>query len=95
MTHDDAHVERIKTDYRSAALDPRSQAILEFAEKVSSKAPEVTDDDLHQLRDLGLSDEQILDVVLITAYYSFMTRVADALGVELDERIKLHAVSRP
>jgi alkylhydroperoxidase family enzyme len=55
----------------------------------------VTDDDLHPLRDLGLSDEQILDVVLITAYYSFMTRVADALGVELDERIKLHAASRP
>lgn len=94
MTGDEAHVEHIKTDYRSAALDSRARAILEFAEKVTTKAPEVTADDLDQLRRLGLSDEEILDVVLITAYYNFMTRIADALGVELDEHIRGHGASR-
>ncbi len=94
MSGDEAHVERIKTDYRSAALEPRARAILDFAEKVTTKAPEVTADDLEQLRRLGLSDEEILDVVLITAYYNFMTRIADALGVELDEHIRARATSR-
>jgi uncharacterized peroxidase-related enzyme len=94
VTGDEAHVEHIKTDYRSAALDTRARAILEFAEKVTTKAPEVTADDLDQLRRMGLSDEEILDVVSITAYYNFMTRIADALGVELDEHIRDPAASR-
>jgi len=94
VTGDEAHVEHIKTDYRSAVLDARARAILEFAEKVTTDAPAVTAGDLDQLRRLGLSDEEILDVVLITAYYNFMTRIADALGVELDEHIRGHAASR-
>jgi hypothetical protein len=53
-----------------------------------------TIDDLDQLRHMGFSDEEILDVVLITAYYNFMTRIADALGVELDEYIRARAARR-
>ena len=39
--------------------------------------------DIVKLRELGLSDEQILSVVLITCEYNFMTRLADGLGVEV------------
>ena len=38
--------------------------------------------DVQRLRELGLEDEQILSVVLITCLYNFATRVAQGLGVE-------------
>ena len=39
--------------------------------------------DVEELRALGLSDEQVLSVVLITCVFNFMTRLADGLGVEV------------
>ncbi|HEV8675348.1 MAG TPA: hypothetical protein VGX21_14975 [Methylomirabilota bacterium] len=36
------------------------------------------------LRQAGWSDEAIVDTVGIIAFFNFITRVADALGVELN-----------
>ena len=36
------------------------------------------------LRNHGLADEQILAVVLVASFFNVATRIADALGVELD-----------
>ena len=41
--------------------------------------------DVNGLQALGLSDEQILSVVLITCTFNFMTRLADGLGVQVPE----------
>ena len=41
--------------------------------------------DVSGLRALGLSNEQILPVVLITCTFNFMTRLADGLGVQVPE----------
>lgn len=40
--------------------------------------------DIENLRSAGLSDRQILEVALITAYFSFVNRIAQGLGVELE-----------
>lgn len=40
--------------------------------------------DVLQLRELGLTDEQILSVVGITCLFNFMNRLADGLGVDID-----------
>ena len=40
---------------------------------------------LERLRGLGLDDQQILSTVLITCVFNFMTRLADGLGVEIQE----------
>ncbi len=39
--------------------------------------------DLVPLREAGLSDEDILDVVMIASYYGYMNKIVDALGVWL------------
>jgi len=44
----------------------------------------MTQADVAELRRHGLSDQQILAVVLLAAFFNVATRVADALGVELD-----------
>lgn len=40
--------------------------------------------DVEALRAAGLGDDEILDVCQIAAYYNFVNRLADGLGVELE-----------
>lgn len=41
--------------------------------------------DIHALRAVGLTDEQILSTVAITCVFNFMNRLADGLGVEIPQ----------
>ena len=56
--------------------------MLDFAAKLTRDPSSVERTDVETLRALGLSDEQVLSVVLITSLFNFMTRLADGLGVE-------------
>lgn len=69
-------------DYRQANLDPQTRGMLDYATKLTQEPASMAEADIIKLRELGLSDEQILSVVLITCEYNFMTRLADGLGVE-------------
>lgn len=73
-------------DYTALELTPRLEAILNYATLLARDPSVVQEEDVQVLRRAGLSDEEILSVVLITCTYSFMTRLAEGLGVELDER---------
>ena len=57
--------------------------MLDYAAKLTREPASMEDSDVQTLRNLGLSDEQILSVVLMTCMYAFMTRLADGLGVEV------------
>jgi len=70
-------------DYTRAELDPQTRGMLDFAVKLTCEPASMQQTDVQQLRSLGLSDEQILSVVLITCVFNFMTRLADGLGVEV------------
>ena len=71
-------------DYTKADLDPMTKGMLDFASKLTRDPASMQKADVEALRALGLTDEQILSVVLITCNYNFMTRLADGLGVEVD-----------
>ena len=72
-------------DYTKAGLDPQTRGMLDFATKLTREPASMSEEDVKGLRGLGLSDEQILSVVLITCVFNFMTRLADGLGVEVPE----------
>ena len=78
-------VMRIAHDYRNAGLDEKDTAMLEYAEKMTLNPSEITEKDVQRLRDVGWSDKEILDIAAVTSYRNFITRMADALGVELTE----------
>ena len=84
VTKDEALVEKIKADWRSADLPSADQAMLEYAEKLTRTPREVSRDDVQTLRDSGFSDAAFLDVCMVTAYFAFVNRIADGLGVELE-----------
>ena len=73
----------IMHDYRSADLDTQTRAMLDYATKLTREPTKMQESDVIALRETGLTDEQILSVVLITCNFNFMTRLADGLGVEV------------
>ncbi len=69
-------------DYRAAELDPETRAMLDFAGKLTVQPDSMQQSDVQMLKDSGLSEDEILAVVLITCLYAFMTRLTSGLGVE-------------
>jgi uncharacterized peroxidase-related enzyme len=81
---DEAKVQAIESDYRAAPLTPRERALCEYAVKLT-KTPEAMEvADVEALRHAGLRDAEILDACQVTAYYNYVNRMADGLGVELE-----------
>jgi uncharacterized peroxidase-related enzyme len=68
-------------DWRSVSHEPKVTAMLEFAEKLTYAPWSMTEDDLETLRQAGFSDENIVDIVNVTAYRNFINRVHIALGL--------------
>ena len=62
-------------------LEPRLGNIVIHAEKLTSAPSAMTESDLDPLRAEGLSDQDILDITLIVAYFGFVNRIALGLGV--------------
>jgi uncharacterized peroxidase-related enzyme len=71
---------------RASLLDDVELAIMELAAKVADDAPSVSAGDIDRLRELGLQDAEIVDVVLAAAARCFFSTVLDGLGVEPDAR---------
>ena len=77
-------VARIAADHRAAGLDEIDVAVMDLAEQVADDAASVGAADLQRLRDLGLSQEEIMDVILAAAARCFFSKTLDALGVQPD-----------
>ena len=77
-------VREIALDRRTAGLDDVDVAVMDLAEKVVVDATSIDDRDLQPLRDLGLSEPEITDVVLAAAARCFFAKTLDGLGVRPD-----------
>jgi len=81
----DALVEGLTTDPLSASVDDTDRAILEYSLKLTRFPERMERADVDALRQAGLDDRAIHDVCAIAAYYAFVNRIADGLGVEMEE----------
>jgi alkylhydroperoxidase family enzyme len=75
----------IVRDFRNAGLPPEEVAIMSFAQKVATQAGQVNEHDIGELRGYGLSDQEVLDVVLACTARNFFSKTLDALDAEPDE----------
>jgi len=85
LTKDAALVEQLKTDYTLANLTPARRAMLNYAAKLTQTPWAVTRHDVDALRQTGFTDRAILDINQIVGYFAFVNRLADGLGVELED----------
>ena len=69
-------------------LEPRLSNIVRHADKLTSAPSAMTESDLGELRAVGLSDGDILDLTLIVSYFNFVNRIALGLGVEFSPEEK-------
>ena len=85
LTKNAALVEALKTDYRQAELDAADRAMLDYVHKLTLAPWAMREEDVHALRAVGFSDRAILDINQVTAYYAYVNRIADGLGISLED----------
>jgi len=84
---DETTMRSIVDDPSLAGLDPTDRAVMEFAALVARDASAVTQADVQRLKDHGLTDADVVDVVFAAAARTFFTKVLDALGVQADAQL--------
>ncbi len=83
---DEEAVTRIVTDGIDAVDEPRLKTILEFALKANADPKSVTDADTDALREVGLTDRGIVQLVHLVSDFAAYNRLNIALGTDYDYR---------
>ena len=81
MTLDEAFVKALVEDYDNAPLSPADRTMLDYVGVITKDATRVTPSHHRRLRENGFDDRGILQITLIAAWFNYINRVADALGV--------------
>jgi uncharacterized peroxidase-related enzyme len=84
VTLDEKLVEAIRTDFRTAQISDSDRVMLEYVETLTKDATRIGRADHERLRAAGFDDRGILQITLIAAWFNYINRVADALGVGRD-----------
>jgi uncharacterized peroxidase-related enzyme len=75
----------LATDYRTAELSSEDRAMLDYAVKLTLQPSSIEEEDVDVLGRHGFSDAAILDICQVASYYNYVNRLADGLGVELEQ----------
>jgi uncharacterized peroxidase-related enzyme len=77
-------VEALRKDYRTAPISEQDRVMLDYVVKVTKDATQCSRADHEKLRAVGFDDKGILQITLIAAWFNYINKVADALGVGRD-----------
>ena len=84
MTGDSEWTAKIETDYTKADLSPADRQMLDYTAKLTKTPWDMVEADVIALRDCSFDDRAILDIAQVVAYYAYVNRIADGLGVSLE-----------
>lgn len=76
--------EEIEGGRRAQSADPKTGAILKFAQRLSANRGNVTDPEFAEVRKAGCSDEEILEIVTAVALNLFTNYVNHVAGTAID-----------
>ena len=71
-------------DYHVADLSESDRSMLDYAMKLTREPWAIGRSDIAALREVGFDDRAIHDICAVTAYFAFVNRIADGLGVEME-----------
>lgn len=77
--------DRIALDWRTAGLDPADVALCEYTEKLTRTPAAVGVTDIVILRDAGFDDQGISSATQVIAYFNYINRIAEGLGVAKED----------
>jgi len=88
-------VDRFAVDWRTAGLDEATAALLDFAQKLTDECAAVGRDDVEILRSHGFDDRGISSCVQVVAYFNYINRIAEGLGVAMEDWIEDNGRVKP
>jgi uncharacterized peroxidase-related enzyme len=74
-------VAALEDDYRKAPISEQDKVMLDYVVQITKDATRISPADHERLRAAGFDDKGILQITLIAAWFNYINRVADALGV--------------
>jgi uncharacterized peroxidase-related enzyme len=87
LLRDDDLAQRIEDDFESAGLSDKRLAMLRYALKLTTSSNSVDRSDVEKMRQVGFNDTDILHIAEVTGYYAYANRIADGLGIPLEDWI--------
>ena len=77
-------LQTLVSDFANCPLPKRDKAVINFGLLVATQPLEVTEIDYQNLRDLGLDDSEIFEIVATADLFAFVNRYTDAIALEID-----------
>jgi uncharacterized peroxidase-related enzyme len=71
----------------TSELSDSRKMMLTFSVKLTNEPKNMEITDIKKLHKVGFSDRDILDIVEVTAYYAYANRLADGLGIAIEDWI--------
>lgn len=68
----------------SGLIDDKTKQMLHLSESITRNSYKVHEGSFQELREMGCTDEELFEVVAVTALFNFMDRMADALGAPVE-----------
>jgi uncharacterized peroxidase-related enzyme len=84
VTLDDDLIEKLRNDYENAPITEAERAMCDYVIQLTEDAVKIHPGYHELLRAVGFDDRAILQITLIAAWFNYINRVADALGVGRD-----------
>ncbi len=82
---DEEKLEKLKESYGDMDISRKEKKMLDFVRRSTEKPDSVEEKDVDDLRKVGFSDKEILNMAMITSYFNFVNRIALTLGVDFSE----------
>ena len=60
--------------------------MLEYSEKLTLSPATMSQQDIQQLRNAGWTDQDVLDIASVCAYFNYRVRIVDGLGLEISDQ---------
>jgi uncharacterized peroxidase-related enzyme len=79
-------VAALQEDYTKAPISQQERAMLDYVVQLTKDATRIQPQHHERLRAVGYDDTAILQITLIAAWFNYINRVADALGVGRDHQ---------
>ena len=83
---DEEYTKQFLEEGTAALSDPRLKTLVEFALKVNLSPKDVTDEDVAQLREVGLTDKGVVQLIHLVSDFASYNRLNLALNTDYDYR---------
>jgi uncharacterized peroxidase-related enzyme len=74
-------IKALREDYTTADISEQDRVMLDYVSQITRDATGISEQHHQRLRAVGFDDRGILQITLISSWFNYINRVADALGV--------------